>query len=178
LKLKIINKEPFSFDLEEFKVYARITTNSDDALLETLLNTAFEQTEAITNRALSITEYELYLDEIKTFELPRAPFVELKSVEKLDGNDYVLFTGFKLDDKDEVAKVFIDEPFICENINCLKVSFKAGYSEIPKDLKIYCFAKALTMYEYRGSLEDVQVNKVDNPFLEGFIDKYKIRTFV
>ena len=178
MKLKLKSSENISITLDEVKQYLRIVTNEEDSLLTTLLLASTQKAEAIINRALSIKTYELYLDKLQTFELPKPPFRTLNSIQVLQNNEYIDFNAYKLDDKDTLAKIIINEISECEDINCLKVEFECGYEILPNDIKIWILATISTLYENREQISDVNSYELPNRFIDSLLDKYKVRYFV
>ena len=171
MQLKIVSKEAFSYDLDEFKLYAKIDNNIEDALLNSFLNSAFELAETKTNRAYSKTTYEYYTSK-QTDELPRAPFIDIVSVEKKSGDTYIAYSDYEIDTKDTLAKISFAEA------GEYKVTFEAGYIDIPEKVKLWAYTQAATLYEYRTEFDNSNLQKIDNPFVDTLLDDYKVRSFV
>jgi uncharacterized phiE125 gp8 family phage protein len=186
MKLKLLNKQAPNIALDDVKNYLRITTTDEDTLISAMITAAVDKAEVITNRALSVRSYELYLDKVQSFEIPKPPFISLNSIEVKNNDSYVAFDGYLLDDKSEPAKVIINNYFavdcgknaIYKNaINCLKVTFSCGYSEIPEQIKIWIYSAVATMYENREQISDFQSFEMPNRFIDSLLDPYKVRFF-
>jgi uncharacterized phiE125 gp8 family phage protein len=206
MKLKLLSKQAPNIALDDVKNYLRVITTDEDNLITAMINAAVDKAEAITNRALSVRSYELYLDKaevitnralsvrsyelylgkVQSFEIPKPPFTSLTSIEVKNGDNYVAFDGYLLDDKSEPAKVIINNYFavdcyknaIYKNaINCLKVTYSCGYSEIPEQIKIWIYSAVATMYENREQISDFQSFEMPNRFIDSLLDPYKVRFF-
>jgi len=178
LKLKLINEQPVNISLDEVKAHLRVTDNFEDALIMQMIKAAVKEAENITNRALSVKTYELYLDEVKTFELPKPPFRKLLSLQIKQNDNYIDFTNYKLDEIREPAQIIIDKVVNCNEINCLKCTYETGYEEIPEDIKIWIFMQVATLFEYRTQFEaGAGINELKNPFVDNLLMSYKVRRF-
>ena len=181
MKLKVLTKQAPDIVLDDVKNYLRITTTDEDNLITAMITAAVDKAETITNRALSVRTCELYLDIVQSFEIPKPPFTSLTSIEIKSGDNYVAFDGYLLDDKSEPAKVIINDYFAVdcgENaINCLKVDYECGYSEIPEQIKIWIYSTVATMYENREQIADLQSFQMPNRFIDSLLDPYKVRFF-
>ena len=178
MKLKLISEEAVNITLDEVKAHLRVTDDSEDTLILQMIKAAVKEAENITNRALSVKTYEFYLDVVKSFILPKPPFIELSSLQIKQDIDYVDFNSYKLDDIKEPAEVIIENSFNCNEINCLKCTYKTGYSEVPEDIKIWIFMQVANLYEYRTQFETgISVNAIKNPFVDNLLTSYKVRSF-
>jgi uncharacterized phiE125 gp8 family phage protein len=181
MKLKVLTKQAPKIVLDDVKDYLRITTTDEDNLITAMIIAAVDKAETITNRALSVRTCELYFNVIRSFEIPKPPFTSLTSIEVKNGDSYVAFDGYLLDDKSEPAKVIINDYFSSgcggNSINCLKVNFDCGYSDIPEEIKIWIYSAVATMYENREQISDFQSFEMPNRFIDSLLDPYKVRFF-
>lgn len=166
MKIKTLNEiSPFDglIDLEEVKLYLRVVGTEEDELIKAFVLAAIKKAETITNRSITKKEFIYYLDNALEFELPYPPFIELVSINA---------ENYELDERDELAKIVLKET------QDVEVRYKAGYDELPEDLKVWIYATTATIYENRENFSDVESYEIPNRFLDSMLDKYKIRYFV
>lgn len=171
MELKTVSKANFAYDLNDFKLFAKIDSDVEDALISEILNAVFVEAEKSTNRVFSTTTFEYYTDK-QTEELPRSPFQSVVSVEKEENGAYVAYNDYEIDDKSDIAKITFKDK------GDFKVTFTAGYANIPDDVKIWGYVKAATLYENRTEFDSSSIAKIDNPFIDSILAKYKVRTFI
>jgi len=175
MKLKIVSKEAYNINIDDVKSFLRVTDDTEDGLINLFIQTACKKAEEITNRALSLTTFELYEDKIINIELPKPPFIELKAVEVLQNGTYTAIDYYTLDDKSEPAVLMFENTTECNDLNCLKITYTAGYSEIPGPIKNWVFVTIGTLYENREQISDVSTYELPNRFIDSLLDSYKVR---
>jgi hypothetical protein len=149
-------------DLEDVKLYLRVVDTAEDELIKSLVRAAIKKAEAITNRAITQKELIYYLDNALEFELPYPPFIEIVSVN---------VENYELDTRGELAKITLQEA------QDIEVQYKAGYSILPEDLKIWIYSTTATLYENRETISDVEFYNVPTRFIDSLLDRYKVRWF-
>lgn len=137
--------------LEEYKVYAGINSTNQDAVITALISTVSELVKTICRRT-----FVDYVDDAKTevfsggesrYYLKEFPTLSLSGVEYSTdyGQTYtslVEFTDFVLDLEDDsiLAIPYFNDPYkdtkFAKAINGYKVTYYAGYTTIPEDLKV------------------------------------------
>lgn len=118
-------KEAAKFDLDEFKLWAKIDNDLEDELLRSLLEVASESFEGFTGHFLDECSfsYELKNERLIT---PLASEISVdKGVDVRSQNGVTVFSGTG------------------------QASFKAGFSKIPAVVKLWIFNTALDLYENR-----------------------------
>jgi hypothetical protein len=166
MKIKTLNEiSPFDglIDLEEVKLYLRVTNTEEDKLIKSFVLAAIKKAEALTNRSITQKEFLFYVDNAKEFELPYPPFIELINI---NINDY------QLDNKDVLAKITLNK------VQDVEVEYKAGYEKLPEDMKVWIFSTTATFYENREQFSDTANFEIPNRFIDCLLDKYKVRYFV
>ena len=129
--------------LAEAKLYCRVTTNADDALIETMITQAREAIEAATNLSLIPREVIVWFNNAgANFELPFGPVTYFLSLygnngNEIDAADYRIVGG-------NYPKIQFPAQ---EN---MKAVYNAGFDCIPKDLKIAILDQVSYDYENRG----------------------------
>ncbi len=138
MKLKQIEKpsvEPITLD--EAKTHLRVTNSEEDTSIESLIQTAREKCELISNRSYIQQKWKLSFDDWPDFpvELPRPP---LRSVEKIeykdkDGNISEWNTdNYIVDDQSFVPQIYLsdDYEFPSDDLypaNSVIITYQAGY---------------------------------------------------
>ena len=166
MKVKILSEvSPFDglMDLEEVKLYLRVTNTEEDELIKNLVLASIKKAEAITNRSIPQKEFLFYVDNTKEFELPYPPFIELVSIN---------VDNYELDDRDTLAKITLNQA------QDVQVQYKAGYITLPEDIKVWILSTTATLYENREQFSDVSSFEIPNRFLDCLLDRYKVRYFV
>ena len=129
--------------LAEAKLYCRVTTNADDALIETMITQAREAIEAATNLSLIPREVIVWFNNAgANFELPFGPVTYFLSLygsdeQEIASNDYKIVGG-------NYPKVKFPAQ------EDMKAVYNAGFDCIPKDLKIAILDQVSYDYENRG----------------------------
>lgn len=163
--------------LDEAKTFFRIIGDDEDAVIETLLQMAVDKAVDITNRALYSAEFNLFIDNWERTKLPRPPFVQVLKVEYKNRDlAWVEWGDYKTDNKTPTELHFISLPGDwCGEQESIKIHYKAGYEELPAQIKQWCLVEALTAYENR---EKVVVNgSVDTNLSRHYdrlLDSYRI----
>lgn len=166
MKIKILSEiSPFDglIDLEEVKLYLRVTNTEEDELIKSLVLASIKKAEAITNRSITQKEFLFYVDNAIEFELPYPPFIELVSINT---------DKYELDDRDILAKITLNEA------QDVEVQYKTGYIQLPDDMKVWILSTTATLYENREQFSDVSSFEIPNRFLDCLLDRYKVRYFV
>lgn len=140
------------FVLQDFKTYKGISSTDRDAQTSPIVDAVNSLVESYCNR--KFTEYvsvpkEEFFDGSDSFVyLEEFPVIEIVSVETSAdaGQTYSEFLEYYLDSEVGLLETVNSKPFVNTNFprRSLKVSYKAGYSEIPKDLQLAC----LDLVEY------------------------------
>lgn len=147
--------------LSAVKSYLKITSDTDNSLLEDLINASSNAIEKYCNRQF---KEQLYTDEeydgngLSGLYLRQYPVKEITSVTVED--ELLLTTDYKF--KKENGKL-IRKNFIWPKgeINIL-VTYTAGFSEIPSDLELAC--KHLVMSYFKSDIASFSTT-----FQEGFV---------
>jgi uncharacterized phiE125 gp8 family phage protein len=129
--------------LAEAKLYCRVTTSTEDALIESIITQARESIELATNLSLIPRQVEVWFNnEAGNFDLPFGPVTYFLSLydnneDEIPSNDYKLIGG-------AYPKVKFPTQ------NDMKATYNAGFDCIPKDLKIAILDQVSYDYENRG----------------------------
>lgn len=148
-------EEPVS--LAEAKLYLRINSTAEDALLATLINAARMSAEEYTRKSFVTQSWRLAVDDMLPSEtlLPRGPVSAITSITAFDGagtptsisaSTYTLNAA-----KDTLllnASVFAHR---------VEVVYVAGYgaaNAVPAPLRLGILAHVSALYEHRGDAEE------------------------
>jgi hypothetical protein len=128
--------------LQEFKDWARITSNDDDELIPTLLKAARQQIEKYCGISIvTKTIVHHFNNEAGGYELPYGPVQAITAT--FDQEDEVYAIEYK----------GIDYPTIDTANSFINVEYTAGYVSVPEDLKLAIKQQTLWLYEHRGDTE-------------------------
>ena len=137
--------------LEEYKVYAGINSTNQDAVITALIPTVSELVKTFCRRTfidyVDDAKTEVFSGGVSRYYLKEFPILGLSGVEYSTdyGQTYTSlteFTDFVLDSEDDsiLAIPYYDDPMkdtkFAKAINGYKVTYYAGYTTIPEDLKI------------------------------------------
>ncbi|TLP41042.1 head-tail connector protein [Arcobacter arenosus] len=161
--------------LEEVKAYMRITDTNEDATIQMLINSSVAFAENYTNRQFGVATFEFYIDSLVSGTcLAKTPLVSVDKIEYMDDNgDYqILDTSIYYSyEEDGIGKVEIidDIPTYKEHKYAFKITFQAGYSDIPELLMSWLAYKVLEQFDG----VETQVSK----FANNVLDQFKISEF-
>jgi uncharacterized phiE125 gp8 family phage protein len=169
MNLKIITApitEPVS--LAEAKLHLRVTTDTDNTLITSLISAARIHCENITNRALASATFELVMDTFpEKIVLPMSPVESITSIKYTDSDgiettlaatEYILYTSepaVVIPDYDVSWPSFTEYP-----LGAVKVRYVAGYRaastdaslHIPEAIKQAILLIISTLYENRENI--------------------------
>jgi uncharacterized phiE125 gp8 family phage protein len=152
--------EPVS--LSEAKVHLRLTTDSEDALLEGLIRAAREDVERATGLALIDQDWRMTMDAIPpdgTVAIRRCPLKEVLAV-TIYGSEgearVVNPDDYSVDVVSRPARVvFHAMPALSRTINGVEIDFRAGYGEagtdVPDLLRRAILTLAAHWFEFRSA---------------------------
>ena len=135
-----VNEITEPLTLTEVKSYLHLNPdNAEDLFLETLIGAAREFCENRTGRTLTIQDREYYPTEFALImALPNPPIISVESIEYTD-KDGVTQTMSKanyiVDSVDGEIALFDIPKFEPQIVNPIKISYKAGYTTLPKMIK-------------------------------------------
>jgi uncharacterized phiE125 gp8 family phage protein len=169
MNLKIITApitEPVS--LAEAKLHLRVTTDTDNTLITSLISSARQHCENITCRALASATFELVMDTFpEKIVLPMSPVESVTSKKYTDSDgidttlaatEYILYTSepaVVIPDYDVSWPSFTEYP-----LGAVKVRYVAGYRaastdaslHIPEAIKQAILLIISTLYENRENI--------------------------
>jgi uncharacterized phiE125 gp8 family phage protein len=145
--------------LAEMKEWLKVTTSTDDAVIQSLIASAVNLAEKYMNRDILTTTYENYRDSFyEDLTLRRAGYQSIESIEYLKDNVYITL------DANTYTKSFGGVyGVVCEiektpntdvSCNAVKITFKTGFgdtaSDVPEMIKTAIKMGVTYMYENRG----------------------------
>jgi uncharacterized phiE125 gp8 family phage protein len=162
---KIIT-EPTSYPvtITEIKEFARIDGNEEDSILEVFLSGVVNNVEAYLGRALITRTYKMVMDEWndREIELPMPPLISVSSIKTIDednvettydSSNYFVITesipGRVVIKKDSIMPTNTDRDKAGYSI-----TWNAGYTDIPKQIKIAIMQWVTMIYENRSMVEN------------------------
>lgn len=171
--LKIIQQttnEPLSVD--EIKNWLRISPSdtADDTDLGTLITAAREAIEQYTRTAIVTTTFEYTAPSGNYLELPRPPLVAATKVEIIrDGVTSEMDASmYRVDPVTEPARLYLKQ---YPHADYVKVTYTAGYTNIPKGLLIAI--KQLAGYWYK---QGRQSGGEIPAYIKEMLDPYRVYT--
>lgn len=178
--------EPITVD--EAKDWARITDDTEDAVVERLITAARGFVEEITGRALITQTWDYYLDAfpcgLGTIDVPR-PRLQSVTFVKYTDEDGVVQTldaaEYTVDTKREPARIVPaygeSWPSIRDVPNAVQVRFVAGYGaaavSVPEQLRHAIGVLVATMYEQRESVAETAMVDVPVAFWQ-LVNQHRI----
>ena len=148
--------------LAEAKSFLRITSTSEDALIQSLINSAVTQAERIMNRDILTTTYENFRNSFfQDLTLRRGAYQSVESIEYLSDGSYVVLdpTEYTVTIGGSFGVVCeIDTPTCDAVCNSVKITFKTGFGDdatfVPEDIKTAIKMIVSDMYANRGDCSD------------------------
>lgn len=123
--------------LETVKDYLRVVDNDSDTTIQMLIDSSLSYAENYTNRQFGLATFELYTEIlVDGMALPKNPIKSITKIEYMDeSNTYQLLDSslYYLYEDDGIGKVEIigDIPNYANHKYAIKITFVAGYDEIP-----------------------------------------------
>jgi len=139
----------------EIKSFLRVEHSVDDALLVRIRDAAVEYVQEYTNTLVGPHSCVGYSDGWRTTMIPVGPVTLVNGISYLaqNGGSYLtLDTGYWFTDTDaKPARVrFLSPPSLAsDEFNAVKISFSAGFTDVPASMVHAIFMLAANMYEQR-----------------------------
>lgn len=171
--------------LAEVKQHLRLSHDSEDALVSSLMKAAREEVEQATGLALISQQWRLYLDcwpVSQIILLQRTPVLSLDSVTVFDEAGVpstLALSGLVLDRASRPARIAMPDGLTQpgRDINGIEVDFTAGFGatgvEVPDGLKRAIMLLAAHWYEYRGAEPFDRASAAWPPNFERIIARYR-----
>lgn len=162
--------------LEDAKLFLRVSHTLDDALIASLVKTARDKAESITNRQLGVAQYELFQDTVPaSFALPKPPLVSVESVQQFVGGAWE-DVAYTLDDKAEPALIEITGEAKSDDVaNAFRVQYTTGYSSTPDAILTWMRVQVSTWYEQREIFSETSKQNMPRTFVDSLLDSYRVR---
>ena len=174
--------------LAEAKLHARIDSSDEDDLVTMLIIAARQMAEQLTNRALARKTLAIYEDRWPLsgdVKLLRPPLVSISSVQYVD-EDEVLQTvdslNYTVDQNRDQDYAWLlrargyEWPTTLDVANAVRVTYQAGYSRdaCPPAIKMYILATVSALYGQREIVAQADRVPKPVPFIEGFLDEFRV----
>lgn len=176
--------------LEEVRIYLRIDSTEEEALLAALIVAARNAAETITRRALITQTWDYCLDAfpIWTLAIPMAPLQSITSIKYVDdsGVEQTLAPAdYRVDSVSAPARIQPaygkEWPTPREVSNAVTVRFVAGHgtaAQVPECIKTWIKMRVASLYEQREQFVIGQpIQALPHPFLDGLLDPFRVITF-
>lgn len=159
--------------LDEFKLFARIDHNDEDAFLTSLLSISTSLVERYTNRWLLTRTATGFWPEFcyrgyergRFVEIRKSPLQSVSQVEIYRGGQFVVNTDFNIKNTSTYARLvfnndfdnyFFVDTYVDAQPYVVRANFTAGYGDanaVPEDLKNAIKIIAMFFWENRGDCE-------------------------
>ena len=147
------NNTVLPISVAEFKSYAKITTTSDDTLIESMIRSVKDMGENTTRLTwftkTLVAEWESHG---RSVDLPVGPHISIVKVEQYEDGVYTTVTDYTTTGEGFKTLWFDDWGY------GLRVEFTAGFgasaSNLPDDLKLGTYKATLSAYEDRQNLAE------------------------
>jgi len=168
-----------AISLSDAKAWMKVTNSADDALIQMLINAVEEYAASVTKRTLQETEFKTYRDvfgdvsDASAFAgfpawtvyqyqssapvtLRKSPLVSVDLVRYYSSG--VLATlnssAYYVVKKGDYSRIAPDYgtfwPVADQRMQAIEITFTAGYTVLPQDLKVAMLDHIFSMYENRG----------------------------
>ena len=172
----------------DVKLHLRMTSDTtEDALISALITAAREYCERYTERAFMTQTVALYLDEWPDedyIELPLAPLQSVTSVvyKNSAGTETTMTvtTDYIVDANSPTGRVVLAygktwPDFTAYPVNPITITYKAGYTAVPKSLRQAMLLLIGNWYENRESTVIGTVTKEMEFAVKALLDQYRFR---
>ena len=171
--------------LADIKAHLRVSHDSEDALISSLVKAAREELEQATGLALISQGWRLFLDcwpGTQTVLIHKAPVIALTAVTiyDADGAPYSpLLSGFLLDRFSRPARIAVPDAVTDpgKKLNGIEIDFTAGFGatgvDVPDGLKRAIMLLAAHWYEFRGAETFDRESAAWPPSFERFVSRYR-----
>lgn len=151
--------------LEEAKLYLKVDTNDDDALISSLISVAEQTIEKFTGRKLLTSDFQYVLDEAEEeIIIPFSPLQEVTKIEVVadDGTSSEVDSSiYDVDlSQDQMGRIRLrpgnswpDHRGFASFIVTGKAGYGTDASAVPAPLKIAILIALAILYENRGQVE-------------------------
>ena len=170
--------------LADMKAHLRVTHDSEDSLLLSLVKAAREELEQATGLALISQGWRLYLDcwpATQTVLIHKAPVAALSTVTVYDlaGAPFSPpLAGFVLDRFSRPARIALPDAVAApgKKLNGIEIDLTAGFGatgvEVPDGLKRAIMLLAAHWYEFRGAETFDRESAAWPPSFDRFVSRY------
>jgi uncharacterized phiE125 gp8 family phage protein len=134
----------------EVKNYLHIDFDNDDIFLSSLITSARLRLERFTGCSFAPKTIKVYAELFNDFELPYGPITSITTVRKWAGDaDFDTLTDY-------VTKGSQFKIFVPESCGEYELTYVAGYTSLPEDLKLAMLLEIAHRYENRG--DEIKLN--------------------
>lgn len=168
--------------LAEAKENSYITIADDDTLIQAMIDTATGLCQDYTGLQLVDATYiqtlDAWQDIIELLVNPVQSITSIKYYDEDDALQTLTATDFILDDfsipNRLVKDVDITLPTLKDKPNAIEITFVAGYTTIPEQLRTWIKVVTSTFYESREEFGVMKQNELPNRFIIRLLDSYKV----
>jgi uncharacterized phiE125 gp8 family phage protein len=171
--------------LADMKLHLRVSNDSEDALISSLIKAAREELEHATGLALISQGWRLYLDcwpGTRTVLIHKAPVISLTAVTVYDEAGVpssLPLSGFILDRFSRPSRLAVPDAITApgKKLNGIEVDFTAGFGatgvDVPDGLKRAIMLLAAHWYEFRGAEAFDRASAAWPPSFERLVSRYR-----
>lgn len=174
--------------LMEAKAQVKQEEDVDDTLLTNIIKAATLKAENITKRQFIEATFESRLDRFPVeFHLPRPPLLSVVSIKYIDTDSAEQTfedTKYSVDTFRTIGRVVLKSgeswPSVDDDINVVRIQWKAGYGElttdVPEDIRSAILLTIGHLYEHREDVVAVSMNELPQGALD-LLWSYRIVNF-
>jgi len=138
--------------IDEVKDYMRVEDTNSDNTIEMLIDSKYAYAEDYTNRQLKTATFELKAPSLLDGDsLPKNPIQSISNIHYMDENeDYQLLdaSNYYLYQENGITKISLSKNIeTVSHKHAIKITFVAGYEEIPKPIKAWICYQVLVEYD-------------------------------
>lgn len=148
------------------KDYLRVTGNTENALITSLIKAASKSLESYSKRTFQSKTFDLWLDDFEdVIYIPSPPLVSVTSVTVYDDSNNattVSASTYRVDT--ETDAIYLNDgytwPTVQRDFRGVRIRFVAGYgdaadAEVPEGMQMAVMLYVATLYEHRGIACDI-----------------------
>ena len=176
--------------LAEAKLWCKVDTSDDDALLAALIKHARQRAEQLMQTAIISQRWEQTLDAFPTDEirLRRPPVTAIASVVYVDAagaTQTLISTSYTLDNATFPGWLLpaygVSWPTTRDQANAVRIQFDTGYANaaaVPEPIRTWMQLTISFLYDNRDAFVVGQrISEVPNRYVDGMLDAYSVFEF-
>jgi uncharacterized phiE125 gp8 family phage protein len=165
MKRTVTGNEPCTIDEAKAHIQGLEGITDYDAYISSLITVAREMAEAYTWRCITASTFELRLNSFDDIvKLPYPPAISVDSITYADTDDAeqtMSADDYSINNWDEPGKVHFDlQPSTNSKVGNIKITYKAGYTDVPVSIKQAILMMVRTLYDNREDMNNRTITEL------------------